>query len=161
MKNLYLIRHAKSEHTAGQNDIDRALNERGQKDAPMMAKRLKDRAVNLDAIISSPANRALSTAKFFANTFLIPEEDIIIKSELYLPEPVHFFKVIQDINDKYDSIAIFSHNNGITEFASLLGVAGIDHMPTCSIFAVSAFIDSWKDFRLSEKEFKFFDSPKY
>lgn len=160
MKKLFLIRHAKSDQKSGVEDFDRPLNERGKRDAPKMSQRLKERVHTIDAIVSSPANRALSTANYFADTFNIKEHEIILKKELYLPEPLIFFKVISNISDTYTSVAIFSHNNGITEFANALGVARIDHMPTCSIFAISADSDSWKEFARAEKQLLFFDYPK-
>ncbi|MFZ9661502.1 MAG: SixA phosphatase family protein [Chitinophagaceae bacterium] len=160
MKRIFLIRHAKSEQGLGLKDIDRPLNDRGMRDAPKMAIRLSERNFPIDAIVSSPANRAISTARFFAEVFSIPQKAILVQSDLYLPEPAHFYKVIKNLPEKYTSVAIFSHNNGITDFANSLDVARIDHMPTCSIFAFSAQIDSWKDFNFSQKQFIFFDYPK-
>jgi phosphohistidine phosphatase len=64
------------------------------------------------------------------------------------------------MDDKVNTIALFSHNNGITEFANSLGVARIDNMPTCSIFAFTIDSDTWSDFRKAKKEFLFFDYPK-
>ena len=62
MKNLYLIRHAKSSWDDPlQDDFDRPLNDRGMRDAPRMGKRLKEKDLHPDMILSSPANRALST----------------------------------------------------------------------------------------------------
>ena len=67
MKKLYLIRHAKSSwDNVEMDDFDRPLNERGEKDAPHMAKLLKHRDVAIDRMITSPANRALSTCHAFA-----------------------------------------------------------------------------------------------
>jgi len=44
MKTLLLIRHAKSSwDQPGLSDFDRPLNERGKKDAPVMAKRVKEK----------------------------------------------------------------------------------------------------------------------
>lgn len=66
MKHLFLIRHAKSSWAmSGQTDFDRPLNDRGLRDAPVMALRLWHAGIRLDAILSSPANRALTTATFF------------------------------------------------------------------------------------------------
>ena len=49
-KVLYLIRHAKSSWDADvPSDFDRPLNERGKKDAPVMAARLKDKKFTIDA----------------------------------------------------------------------------------------------------------------
>jgi len=58
------------------------------------------------------------------------------------------------------TIAIFSHNPGITDFANLLTDTRIDNMPTCSVFAVKADIRNWEDFEKASKQFWFFDFPK-
>ena len=64
MKTLILVRHAKSSWDApGLSDIDRPLNERGKKDAPEMANRLKARKLHIDLFVSSTAKRASKTAK--------------------------------------------------------------------------------------------------
>jgi phosphohistidine phosphatase len=71
-----------------------------------------------------------------------------------------FFDVIEKTDNNFTTIAIFSHNNGITEFANRLAAVRIDNMPTCSIFAVKVHCDNWVDFRKANKEFLFFDYPK-
>lgn len=161
MKILILVRHAKSDWgNPGLDDFDRPLNERGKKDAPVMAKRLKDKKVKVDAVIASPAKRAAKTAKIFAEEMDINKDDFILKDELYMAGEDSFFKVIESINNKFSSVAIFSHNNGITDFANLLTDARIDNIPTCGVFAIKIVSDSWKDFRKAKKEFWFFDYPK-
>ena len=61
MKTLLIIRHAKSSwDIASLNDFDRSLNERGKKDAPRMAKRLKEKDIYPDVMISSPAKRGIA-----------------------------------------------------------------------------------------------------
>jgi phosphohistidine phosphatase len=161
MKYLLLIRHAKSDwNDPLLKDFDRPLNERGRKDAPVMAKRLVDKKIKIDAFISSPAKRAKKTAELFVKEFDANKKDIIFFDELYLADPSVFFDVIDKIRDKYDSIAVFSHNPGITEFANQLAQVRVDDMPTCSIFAVRVDIKKWTAFRDGEKEFWFFDYPK-
>ena len=81
MKTLLLIRHAKSSwDQAGLSDFDRPLNERGKNDAPVMAKRVKEKEIELDYLISSPAKRAKKTAKYFAEELnkKINEASVII-----------------------------------------------------------------------------------
>src|SRR5258706_11333822 len=83
-KHLLLVRHAKSSwEDIMQKDFERPLNDRGKKDAPAMAKRLKKKDISIDAIVSSPAKRALSTAIYFAEEFDIKKKRIIRESELY------------------------------------------------------------------------------
>ena len=61
MKRLTLLRHAKTEvQHSGQEDWDRELEPRGQKDAPEMARRLRERKLKPDRIVTSPAVRALA-----------------------------------------------------------------------------------------------------
>jgi len=79
---------------------------------------------------------------------------------LYLAEPATFFSVIVNADDKLNSIAIFSHNYGITDFANMLTDVRIDNIPTCGVFAVKADCNSWADFKDAKKEFLFFDYPK-
>jgi len=161
MKTLLLVRHAKSSwEEPGVQDIDRPLNERGKQDAPEMAKRLKDKKIDIDLFVSSPAKRARRTAKFFAEEFDVKKGDIVLEEELYLASPSSFMNVINGLEKKYDTVALFAHNPGITELANQLTAVRIDNMPTCSVFAVQADTESWKHFESAEKNFLFFDYPK-
>jgi phosphohistidine phosphatase len=161
MKTLLLIRHAKSSwDQPGLTDFDRTLNERGKKDAPAMAKRVKEKGLEPDHLISSPAKRAKKTAKYFAEEFGFKKEDIKLVEALYGAGPTEFLQVVKDIDDSYSVVAIFSHNPGITEFASTLTNVRVDDMPTCAVFAMQIETDTWKDFVAGEKNFLFFDYPK-
>ncbi len=161
MKQLLIIRHAKSSWDLSTlKDFDRPLNDRGNKDAPMMAKRLLDKKVAIDAFVSSTAKRALSTSTHFAKTYKQPQENIIQFPELYHAMPDIFYSVISKISDDLNTISIFSHNPGITEFVNELTTTRVDDMPTCAIFAVNINCNSWRDFKTAKKDFWFFDYPK-
>ena len=161
MKTLILVRHAKSDwNDPGLSDIDRPLNERGKRDAPAMAHRLLDKKIKIDAFISSPAKRAARTAKIFAEELGAKKKDILFRGDLYLASPSTFFDVIAETDDSFDTIAVFSHNEGITAFANQLTDARIDNIPTCGVFAVKSESSSWKKFKGAKKEFWFFDYPK-
>src|SRR6478736_1961603 len=100
MKRLLVIRHAKSSWAiAGQEDFDRPLNDRGHRDAPAMAERLMAADVKIDAFVSSPANRALTTAGYFAKAYGLSKKDIRQVKDLYHAMPSTFFDVIADIDD--------------------------------------------------------------
>ena len=144
-----------------QKDFDRSLNERGHRDAPAMAKRLLDKKITIDAFISSPAKRAFTTCKYFAEAYAVKEKNIIIVPELYHASVNDFYNTIAKTDDAFSTIAVFSHNPGITEFVSGLTETKIDNMPTCGIFAVKAETHHWKDFKKSAKIFWFFDYPKH
>lgn len=162
MKTIYIIRHAKSSWgDVSVPDFDRSLNERGQKDAPEMAKRLLAKKIKIDAFVSSPARRAKKTCKLFCIEYDADPGKAIYVDKLYEASVHTFYEVIRALNDKYKHVAIFSHNPGITDFVNTLcSDIKIDNMPTCSIFAVEIPIDTWDKFNGAEKRFLFFDYPK-
>jgi len=161
MKTLLLIRHAKSSwDQPGLSDFDRPLNERGKKDAPAMAKRVKEKGIEVDHFISSPARRARKTAKYFAEAFGYKKDDVQLVEELYGATPSEFLQAVRGIDDRYHTVALFSHNPGITDFASSLTNVRVDDMPTCAVFALQVETDSWKEFMNAEKNFLFFEYPK-
>lgn len=158
MKTLFLVRHAKSDWPANVSDFDRPLSERGHRDAPKMAEFLKSKNVEIDTFVSSPAKRAITTCRYFAEIF---ENDHIRKVEkLYNASTVDFLEVIENLSDEIENVALFSHNNGITYFANSLTNENIMHMPTCAIVGFKINTETWQDFLKAEKEFLFFYTPK-
>jgi len=162
IKTLLIIRHAKSSWDIGTlNDFERPLNDRGKKDAPAMAQKLIAKNISIDAFVASPAKRAKKTAEFFIEAYKREKEEIIFISKLYHAPAEVFFEVAESLDDKHNTVAIFSHNPGITEFVNMLTEnTKLDNMPTCGIFAVQLQSSSWKNFRKGKKEFLFFDYPK-
>lgn len=161
-KTLLIIRHAKSSWKANiTDDFNRPLNERGLNDAPQMAERLKYKNIQIDLFVSSPANRAKTTAENFAAVFGVNKNSIQFIPALYHAPAKTFFEVISQQDDSINTLAIFSHNPGITEFVNQLTKnVQLDNMPTCGIFAVKIKTSKWNDFYNAEKEFLFFDYPK-
>jgi phosphohistidine phosphatase len=161
MKTLFLVRHAKSSWDSGvSSDFDRPLNDRGKHDAPMMAKRMLDRKMKIDQFVSSPAKRARKTAEAFAEEYGVKEKHIVYEPSLYHASVSTFYQVIENLDNKCDRVAIFSHNPGITDFVNTLTDNFVDNMPTCAVFGVQADIASWSEFRDAKKEFILFDFPK-
>src|SRR5215211_6975738 len=107
MKTLLLVRHAKSSWAdASIEDMDLPLNERGKKDAPAMAKRLKEAGISIDLILSSPAKRARKTAKYFEEEFDLDKKDFVLAEKLYEAGVPDFYDTIAQISDKNDSVII-------------------------------------------------------
>ena len=161
-KTLLIIRHAKSSWDISTlNDFDRPLNERGKKDAPMMANRLLSKKIPIDAFVSSPAKRAKKTAEIFCEEYGKSDDALIYLSMLYNAPFEVFYEALANLDDAYKTIALFSHNPGITDFVNTLtdGVR-IDNMPTCGVFAVKVSINKWADIKKGKKDFLFFDYPK-
>jgi phosphohistidine phosphatase len=116
--------------------------------------------IKIDAFISSPAKRARKTAEAFVKEYKGDKDGIILLEELYMAGQSSFENAIKNTIDKYNTIAVFSHNEGITHFANTLTDKKTDNIPTCGVFAVKIKSKHWKDFTDAKKEFWFFDYPK-
>lgn len=164
MKTLYLIRHAKSSwDDIDLSDIDRPLNERGKKDAPRMGKRLKEKNIFPDLILTSPAIRAFETCKIIAKILGYSEEKIKTDKRLYHANEDQLLKVVQgieDLNDTEEVVLVFGHNPGLTDFANALLSQTIDNIPTCGVIESKVRVKSWKETKFGSGDMKFFDFPK-
>ena len=161
MKRLYLIRHAKSSwKDQGLADIERPLNKRGKQDAPFMGKRLKETKVHPDLIVSSPAKRALKTAKVIAEEIGYPKKRIKTDESIYLAGVSTLLHVIQNIEDSYQQVMLFGHNPGFTDLAESLTNQKFDNIPTCGIVCMDFDINSWKKVSEGKGKVVFFDYPK-
>lgn len=161
-KTLLVVRHAKSSWDIGTlTDFERPLNDRGKKDAPVMANRLIDRNILIDAFVASPAKRAKNTAELFCEAYGKKATDILFVSMLYHPEVNNFYEAIEQLDNSTGIVAIFSHNPGITAFVNTLTEeVRIEDMPTCGVFAIQIQSKKWTDFKKANKQFLFFDYPK-
>ncbi|KAF0151895.1 MAG: phosphohistidine phosphatase SixA [Ignavibacteria bacterium] len=146
MKYICLIRHAKSSWAdPTQTDFERTLNERGEKDAPKMARLVYSKNIFPELMISSPATRAFSTAEIFAEEFGYSVEKIISDARIYESSTRELLEVVQQISDNYKTVFLFGHNPGITNFANLLSYKPIVDMPTCAIVALELNIENWSN----------------
>jgi phosphohistidine phosphatase len=163
MKTLYIIRHAKSSwDDVTLDDFDRPLNERGKRDAPRMGKRLKEKGITPTLMLTSPANRALTTCKTIATVLKFPEENIKADRSLYHANPDQLLRVANSIGDKHEVVFIFGHNPGLTDFANELrdDKSFIDNIPTCGVVAFECKIESWKQLKAKSGTLLFYDFPK-
>lgn len=161
MKTLYLIRHAKSSwDDADLNDFERPLNERGEKDAPRMGNRLKERSVAPDAIYSSPALRTLTTAIVIAENLGYPADEIQTDRRLYNAGEETLLEFLHKVPDKNSCVMIVCHNPGITDLANDLLHGTIENVPTAGVVAAELNINSWKAAKHGCGKLIFFDYPK-
>lgn len=161
MKNLILVRHAKSSwDNAGLSDMERPLNKRGKHDAPMMGRILAGKGEKPDLIISSPAKRALSTAKRISVELGYERSSIKINNSLYMADNDDFLRVIGEVKDEVSCLMIFSHNYGITDFVNSITGESISNIPTCGIVKAELNLDSWSDIINTKGKMIYFEYPK-
>lgn len=161
MKTLLIVRHAKSSAADfGQSDFDRPLNKRGKEDSFEMAQRVSKVVDNIDAFVTSPARRARKTAERFAAQYGVEKDQLLLKPDLYEPGLDDFYEVVENLDNSFKTIALFSHNPGITDFANSQNCMNIFNMPTGSVFAVRIDTDKWSEIRIADRKFLFFYLPK-
>lgn len=160
-KKLLIIRHAKSDWAnPGISDFNRPLNQRGIVDAPKMGKRLKAKGIFPDAVVSSPATRAITTAKLVCYEFGFDIANIQENKAIFDANCNTLLKIINHFDNKDEFIALFGHNNGITDLAVYLTDAEIFNIPTSGMVLINFPFDDWKMVGKESGEVAFFDYPK-
>lgn len=161
-RRVFMVRHAKSSWSQPmQKDFDRPLNDRGERDAPMMGERLKKLGIMPDLVISSTAKRAKQTAKKICDALGYNKDDIKWYEKLYHCSPDIYEEVIYEIDNDIETIFIVSHNPGITQFVNGLSADfKIYNVPTCGIIGAEFESEHWNDFSTTGRKVILFEYPK-
>ena len=145
MKTLLLVRHAKSSwEQSGVTDHDRPLNHRGRRDAPDMGRRLAERGVAPDVILSSTALRARTTAELMAAALGFGADRIVADERLYGASDDEVLGVIRELGDDVGSAMVVGHNPETASLAHRFSDE-IGEMPTCAVAEFTFDIDAWRD----------------
>ena len=162
MKTIILVRHAKSSwKDPSLDDFDRPLNKRGKRNAPLMGKKLKERQIMPDLILSSTAKRARKTAIAVAKAIGYPKKKIKYRDDMYHPSARYLLEMVRNQDDKNETIMLFGHNPDFNDFADmLLEHNPIYNIPTTGIYCIRFDVDNWKKLREGKGESVFFDYPK-
>lgn len=160
-KQLLLVRHGKSEWgNSHLSDFDRPLNSRGLRNAPEMATRILHKDLVPQLVVSSPALRALTTAKNFAEVWNKPLSQIQEETSIYEANVTALLKVVNKLSDKYERVSLFGHNPGLTDFANYLSNANIYNVPTCGTVLIEFPFDKWEQISHHTGNLLEFDYPK-
>lgn len=143
MKNLILIRHAKSSWEAPVNDIDRPLDQRGISDAHLVATNCLPFIPAHSVMWSSSAKRTQETAMIFAQNILYPIESIVFKEELYTFDEYQLEKVIKSFSNGLENVILFGHNEAITNFVNKFGDIFVSNVPTAGFVWLQFDTNSW------------------
>lgn len=144
MKNIILIRHAKSNWDAPLKDVERPLDRRGISDAHLVASNCASLLPKIFIILCSVAKRASETALIFSQTISYPIENIVYKQELYTFDAELLEKAVRTFNNDYDNVILFGHNEAITNFVNKFGDVFIDNVPTSGFVSLQFDAISWE-----------------
>jgi phosphohistidine phosphatase len=161
MLRLVLLRHGKSSwDDARLDDFERPLAPRGLRNVPEMGRRLAQRGLPIDLVISSTAVRALATARGVAREIGYREDRIQQAPELYLASPDEILGVIRAAPAGIGTVMVVGHNPGFTELANRLDDIRIDNMPTAAMLCVEFSATAWADIDPAEAQLCWFDYPR-
>ncbi len=160
MKTLMIVRHAKSSWEQSLGDFDRPLNDRGFNSAPTMGQRLKAKAILPDLILSSPALRALTTARLIAQEIDYAESDIETNLKIYEATTQDLVDIVRSLDDAHQFVMMVGHNPGFTDLNNYLTQEFISNMSTCGMSCLNLEIDSWCHLEKRKGAQVFYDFPK-
>lgn len=143
MKNLILIRHAKSSWDTPVEDIDRRLEQRGVKDAHLVSSNIHDLLPKTFVVFSSTAKRASATAIIFAQNIQYPIDNILFSELFYTFDGKQLEKIIKTFEKAVESVILFGHNAAITNFVNKFGDILIPNVPTSGFVSLSFDVDCW------------------
>lgn len=147
MKNLLLIRHAKSSWDVPQQDVDRPLSIRGLQDAHLVSNYLQENFPKKYIVWSSTSKRTRETALIFSQNLHFSFENIKFKEELYTFEAEKLLDEISKCDDKFDTLVVFCHNEAITELSNTLGHLKFDNVPTTGVIQLKFEQYRWKEIK--------------
>lgn len=166
MKTLFVLRHAKSSWEDPQlKDIARPLAQSGRTGIDLVAGRLLERQVSIDAIVSSSAERTRQTAALFAQRLNLLDSSISYSAELYFAGAPMLRQAVSRFEDCYSSVMLVGHNPAVTDFVNELGVGALgieelENVPTCGLLQFELAIESWQESDTAQARLVEFDYPK-
>ena len=143
MKTLYLARHAKSSWKHDVIDHERPLKKRGHNDAKLVAANVAANFKTPQLILSSDANRALTTANYFKDAFGVSDEKFRTNHSLYDFDGRQVMQIVNLLDNGLDRVMIVGHNHAFTSIANMLGNKYIENVPTSGFVAIEFDTDSW------------------
>ncbi|WP_044117963.1 SixA phosphatase family protein [Alkaliflexus imshenetskii] len=162
MKRLILVRHAKTEPlTDALSDFERQLKKRGHNDARLVANELKDKGFCPDTIISSPAVRAIQTARVFADVFEIPALQIKQAGFIYDGETTAgLLSGITSMAGGEETVLVVGHNPDIAMLSMRLTGEAFAHFPTTATLVIAFSASTWSDISVGTGRAEYFVYPR-
>ncbi len=161
MKKLIVTRHAKSSwNNNSLSDFQRPLNNRGIKDAPVMADRLANRNLIPELVVSSTAVRALETTELLMTTLRLGTEKLITTDSIYEAPLSALEQAVCNLPDHVTLAMIVGHNPGVSSLCDHLCSNANLQMPTCAMACFDLDVNQWADVYRDCGEMLWYDYPK-
>lgn len=126
-RELWVLRHAKAEQNITIDDFDRSLKKRGKQAAQRMGEWLKQQQLIPDLVISSPAKRAITTAKRVLEAMDASDVTITEDKRVYAEGFERLKTVLAECPAEVKRVLLVGHNPELEDL--LVHLVGIDQLP--------------------------------
>jgi phosphohistidine phosphatase len=153
MKHLIIIRHGDAKRDdAALTDEQRPLAPLGRRQTAAATADFSTLRLQPDAVVSSPAKRALDTAEIWLEAMTVPAERLHINQDVYEAERVEMLHIVRQLDDAYNTVALVGHNPGVTGLLHHLVGRGVETMSTSAYAVIAIDVDRWSRIALRDSE---------
>jgi phosphohistidine phosphatase len=117
---LILLRHGKSDWSVFAGDFDRPLTKRGKRGAKQVGSWLHACEAVPDHIVTSPAKRALATARRVAKYMGFNVDSIVKDQRMYGAGVSEMLAVLRDCPEGVSRVMLVGHNPGLEDMVEYL-----------------------------------------
>jgi phosphohistidine phosphatase len=152
MRRLLLLRHAKAAPATAGHDFERALVERGRRDAARVGAAIAAAELIPDLVLHSGATRTRQTAEI---ALALWPRIVATRAEpgLYDASPAGLLTIVAALPDAAPSVMLVGHNPSIGDVANLLAGRGDERarlrmaaeFPTAALAVLEFSVDRWRD----------------
>jgi phosphohistidine phosphatase len=148
-RELLLLRHGKSDWSAGTDDFHRPLKLHGKRSAQRVGTWLMRQGLVPDHVVSSPAERACATAAKACKTMGIGMRAIDLDERLYEARLDDLLAILAGCPARARRVLLVGHNPGLEELLAFLsphGIAAADKGKLLSTATLARLVmpDDWR-----------------
>ena len=119
-RELLILRHGKSDWHLPVDDFNRPLKKRGRKNAQQMGGWLLRQELVPDYVISSPAYRALETARLACSVMQLSDKEIRQEPVVYGADVPELLQVLHAVSKDAKRVLMVGHNPGLEDLVLYL-----------------------------------------
>ncbi len=160
-KYLFLFRHAEATtKIPNQSDKERDLTSHGVTQSVQVGAQVAEKALPLDVIFCSSANRAVQTAQLAADAMKFDMNKIKYDDEIYDASTRTLFAFITKIDDSYNNVMCVGHNPTITYLAEYLTKEPIGDMVTAGMVVIKFEVRTWSEISEGNGKLLYYLQPR-
>jgi len=129
----------------GQKDIERPLNAIGLQNASRMGMKLKEEEHSFDIILTSPAERAMTTATLIAEQVGYDPARIHVNDDIYDASVRTLLQTVNNFKNEWTSVLLVGHNPSISYLAEYISDGEVGSMATCGLVHLTFDTDNWME----------------